>query len=138
MTLSELLRSSGVGAGEIVASLGSGMVAQPVAGLAGLLRGTGAVLKGKDFGPAARKAIDTTQEALTYQPRTDIGQRGLENVAKGIETVTEPVYEHVIDPVGMVSPAAGAAMAAGLEVVGPKGKPRGIKPQRTDPAQRFV
>ena len=134
MTLAELLRSSGVAAGEIATTLGSGMAAQPVAGLAGLLRGTGAVLKGKDFGPAARKAIESTQEAMTYQPRTDIGQRGVENVAKGIETVTDPIYENVIDPVGMKSPALGAGLAAGLELIGPRGKPKAMsKALRTDP-----
>ena len=59
----------GLGIGEAALSLGSGMVAGPVSGLAGI---AGAVLPGPEGQGAAWAG--KTQEALTYQPKTETGQ----------------------------------------------------------------
>ena len=130
MTLSDVLRTlrdSGTAATEIGGAIAGGMLTQPAAGIWGLAEGTTkGLMRGKPFGPAARKGIEDVQEAgnKIFAPKSDIGQRGLENVAKGIETVTDPIYEYGIDPIGMQSPALGAGLAAGLEFVGSKGKPK--------------
>ena len=119
------LRETGVGAGEAALSLGSGMAAAPVAGIAGL----GQLVQGKGLG-AATARINKLREAMTYAPRTDIGQRGMENIGGAIEPIAAKLRENIADPVGERSPFLGAALVAGGEMLGPKGaKPRLAKPQ---------
>ena len=56
-----------LGVAENIGSLVSGAVAEPLAGLAGI----GALLPG---GQTPTEAIESTREALTFQPRTETGQ----------------------------------------------------------------
>lgn len=119
--LSEALRDYGLGLGEVVGSLGSSMLAQVPAGLAGLVE---LGRSGLDPRRAAER-VREVQDALTYMPRTDVGQRGLENIGKAIEPVASTLREHIADPVGDRSPLLGAALLAGTELIGPgKAKPR--------------
>lgn len=116
-------------------SLGSGIAAQVPAGLHGAASFAKHLLTGQGIDESARRAsknVRRTQEALTYQPQSDLGQRGMQNVGAVIEPIAEKAKETFVDPVGMRSPALGAAMLAGVELVGPKGKPKAPK-LRTDP-----
>lgn len=122
------------GVGEGLLSLGSGIAAQVPAGLHGAASFAKHLLTGQGIDESARRAsknVRRTQEALTYQPQSDLGQRGMQNVGAVIEPVAETLKETFVDPVGMRSPAAGAAMLAGFELVGPR-KPKAPK-LRTDP-----
>lgn len=76
---------------ETAATLGSQVVATPVAGLAGAvmspispvgaaIRG-GAKLLGTEI-PSSADIVEGTQKALTYQPRSESGQQAVENVSK--------------------------------------------------------
>jgi hypothetical protein len=92
-----------IGAAETVASAGSGMIAPVIGGLAGLLNlaGTGGDV---DSSVAlSQKAAD----AMTYQPRTPIGQAGAEAIAYPFQKVAEGgkwTGEKTLDLTG--SPAA--------------------------------
>lgn len=90
------------GPGEAALSIGSGMVATPVAGLAGL---AGSVLPG-DTGQGARWT-ERVQDALTYSPRTKSGQAIVE-----LATLPGKAVSYVADKVGdrgaEYSPALGA------------------------------
>lgn len=68
-TTQAINRSPTAGILDAAAALGSGAVAAPVAGLAGL---AGAILPGPE-GQGAR-AVHAVQDALTYTPKTPIGQ----------------------------------------------------------------
>lgn len=68
--------------GEPALTIATGILAEPLAGLAGI----GALLPG---GRTPTEAIEQTREALTFQPRTSLGQKGLEAVG----TVFEPIGE---------------------------------------------
>lgn len=130
-TLQEILRSlreAKAGVGEVGASLGSGMLAAPVAGVAGLM----GLARGRGLEGASRD-IAEMQHALTYEPRSDIGQRGLHNVGAALEPILSKLRENIADPVGEVSPAAGAMLLGAANVIGPKGaKPRLRQPAGFD------
>lgn len=72
-----------VGVGETAASILSGMLAEPISGLAGI---AAAAIPG---GRTGAEAVQATQEALTYQPRTEQGQR----YTQGVGGLFEPVGE---------------------------------------------
>lgn len=104
------LREGAIGAGEVGLSLGTGMLAQPVAGLRGLFERSG---------EDAAKEIERTSQALTYEPRTDIGRRGLENIGYAIEPVLSKLREKIADPM------AGAGLIGMANLIGPRGaKPK--------------
>lgn len=65
-------------------SVASSIVAEPVAGLAGLI---GSALPGEE-GQGAR-FVEATREALTYDPRTAAGQQGLQAVGEAVQTGLE-------------------------------------------------
>lgn len=90
---------------ETLASIASSIIAEPVAGVAGI---AGTLIPG-DEGQGAR-FIEKTREALTYQPRTEYGQAGLETVGG----VLGPVGEVV----GAVGEGIGSAQAAAAEFAG--------------------
>jgi len=113
----ELRDKPALGGLEILGSIGSSMAGQAVGGLRGLA--TLATGGGLD------KAVDDikgTEEALTYEPKSEGGKAGLAAIGKVIEPVNEYVRAHVADPIGEVSPAAGAAVLASSAILpGPKG-----------------
>lgn len=71
-----------VGGLETAAAVGSGMLAEPIAGLAGTAR---AALGLGESTPTER--IEEVRESLTYQPRTESGQAGLRAVAETVEPI---------------------------------------------------
>lgn len=73
-----------MGAAEVAASIGSGVLAEPASGLAGI---AGTLLPGES-GQGARW-VEQTREAMTYQPRTQTGQRYAEGVADAANYVDE-------------------------------------------------
>lgn len=82
------------GFGESAAALGSGMVAEPLAGLAGL---ASLPFKGAEAGGVVNKVKD----ALTYQPRTELGQQYVQNVAEA------PIIKQIGETMQAASKGAG-------------------------------
>lgn len=107
---------------EVGGTILSGMVAEPIAGLAGII---GGILPGKE-GQAA-EFVEKTREALTYKPRTEAGKQALssfgetvapigealQKVEKGLGDVT---YEATGSPA--LAAAATALPAATMEAIG--------------------
>ena len=73
---------------EVGATIGSSIVAEPLSGLAGI---AGAVLPGEE-GQGA-EWVESAQEALTYQPRTEAGQEMLSDVGEALAPVGEAMVE---------------------------------------------
>ena len=93
----------------------SGMVAQPVAGIAGLVNAAGGAMGAKDSDPA--EAVRTTAEALTYRPRTEGGQRATEAIGApfaALAGLADEAGGKVSDFTG--SPLIGAMTNATLQV----------------------
>ena len=76
---------------EPVATMATGAIAQPLSGLFGGLRTAyGATFGGENFETALRRGVDViegTQEAMTYMPRTQYGQAGLQKVGEVFEPI---------------------------------------------------
>ncbi len=72
---------------EPAATLVTGGIAEPIAGLAGIVQGLNPFA---DEG-AAKRAVEGTREALTFQPRTEAGQQGLESLGETIAPVAEKI-----------------------------------------------
>lgn len=107
-TLGEEIR----GGLETVASLGSSIIAEPVAGLAGIA--TGLVTGDAEEGG---RAVGKTREALTFEPRSQEGQENLESVRETLEPVADAftkaenyLGDKVFDATG--SPTLSAAAAS--------------------------
>ena len=117
---------------ENLASLATGAVAEPIAGLAGL---AAAAIPG---GRTGAEQVEATRQALTYQPRTAAGQQqqqalgeALQPVGETIQAVEQGAGDFAFDLTGSptVAALASAAPAAALELIGLKGasKLRGAK-----------
>lgn len=107
---------------EAVASLGTGAVAGPISGYAGIL---GSVLPGPQ-GQGAEWAKNV-QNALTYQPRTDMGKRSLNAVTYPFQKLSEladkaggAVTDKTQNP--LLSTAANAAVNMAPALLGPASK----------------
>lgn len=113
-----------IGGAEALGTLATGAIAEPIAGVAGLV---GAALPGEE-GQGAR-FVEQTREALTYQPKTESGQaivsgiaesapiqalaRGLSAAERASGDVGARVYEAAgLDPA--LGYAAYSALPAGL------------------------
>ncbi len=79
------LEFAGSGVVEPALTLGTGMLAEPVAGLAGIAQ---SINPFADEGAGSR-AVEATREALTFQPRTKSGQESLQSVGEVIEPVAK-------------------------------------------------
>lgn len=77
-------RFNPVGAVEAAGTIGSAIVAEPVSGLAGI---AGTVLPGKE-GQGA-DWVKSTQDALTYQPRTESGQNAIRSIGEKLAPIGE-------------------------------------------------
>ena len=108
---------------EPILTMGSAAFAEPASGLMGLA----ALPYGVD---ASNRAIANTQEAMTYQPRTEDGQQGLQDAAEFMQPVgdafigaSEYLGDAAYNATG--SPALGAAAYSvptmALEALGLKG-----------------
>lgn len=130
---------------EPAATMVSGAIAEPVAGIAGLAK---TITTGAEAGA---ETIGQIQEAMTYQPRTEAGKRGMRAIGETLGPVIEPVGE-AVQAVGDIAyraggPIAGAgvvtALAAIPELLGLKGSRAAKKMaarnilQRTDPTDLF-
>lgn len=70
---------------ETAAAIGSGIIAEPVAGIAGIAQAVNPFAAPG----AGAKAVETVREALTIEPRTKSGQRGAAGFAKALEKPAE-------------------------------------------------
>jgi hypothetical protein len=114
---------------EPVATLVSGAIAEPIAGLAGIAQSVNPFAEEG----AGAEAVEATREALTFQPRTEAGQESLETVGEVIEPAAEAFGEaeqtlgdigfEVAGPIGgaigkaiptLLLEVAGAASAKGI------------------------
>lgn len=82
------------GFGESAAAIGSGMIAEPIAGLAGL---ASMPFTGADAGGV----VDKVKSALTYQPKTELGQQYVQNVGEA------PVIKQIGETMQAASRGAG-------------------------------
>jgi hypothetical protein len=116
----------GAAVAEPLATLATGAIAEPIAGLAGLARAA--------FAPSPEEAVrrgaetvGATREALTFQPRTQAGQEGLQAVGGVLAPVGEALQaaetflgDETFEATG--SPALAAAAAtiptAAIEALG--------------------
>ena len=145
-------RAGILGGVEAAGTLASSIVAEPLAGIAGIAQGVNPFA---DEGASAR-AVEGTREALTFQPRTEAGKESLAGVgealapvAEGLEKVESALGDTTLELTG--SPALAAAAAtiptAILEAIGgagalkatAKGKLRGpsvsgVKPKQVSKA----
>jgi len=76
-----------VGAAETIATFGTGTVAEPVAGVVGL-----ATSPFQGAGQGVRN-IQATRQALTYQPRTQAGQRAVSEIGQGLQPAAEVISQ---------------------------------------------
>lgn len=77
------LQSSLVGGAEVAGTLGSSILAEPLAGIAGL---AAAAIPGGRTGP---EAIEDTRNALRYEPKTQSGQEMLRSTGEALAPVGE-------------------------------------------------
>ena len=99
---------------EPLLAIGSAAIAEPVSGFVGMA--------GLPFGvDAASSAIKRTQDAMTYQPRTQGGKEVMQDIGNLIAPVVEPLQrgaewmgDTTLDVTG--SPALATAVRTGLEV----------------------
>jgi hypothetical protein len=127
------------GIGEAALTVGSGTLATPIAGLAGLGMSVPtspvkllAEAAGKQFGfkvPSGAETVEGVQQALTYQPRTVAGEVATKAATfpmEAIEQGTHRAGEVVSDVTG--SPGMGATAKTGLNAValgvGARGMPK--------------
>lgn len=105
------------GAGETAATIGTGLLGSVPAGLAGLTQLIPTRGRAPDVNRAAQK-VEDVQSALTYLPRTETGQRYLQNTAGALETLGAPAEylgEKALQYTG--SPAAATATNVLLDPV---------------------
>jgi hypothetical protein len=100
------------GGGESALHLGSSALATPISGLAGLGQAANNAL-GLGDGTPASAAVANTQDALTYQPRSDAGKATVGLISKPLGYVGEKINDAgqaASEATG--SPAYGAATSA--------------------------
>lgn len=110
------------GYGETALTMGTGAIAEPVAGLAAMAT--------MPFGADPAKIVEGVREGMTYQPRTEAGQAYLQNVGETLAPVGEALMDasqylgdKTFDLTGspLLSTAAYSAPTAILELLGLKG-----------------
>lgn len=108
---------------EPAATIATGAIAEPVAGIAGLAK---TITSGPEAGA---ETIEQVQDAMTYEPRTESGQGAMQAIGETLHPIIEPIGE-AVQAVGDVAykaggPVAGAgtitAIAAIPELLGLKG-----------------
>jgi hypothetical protein len=83
--MQRLEAQAGQGMGEAIATVASGAVAEPVGGLVGMAT---TPVQGL---PQGVRNIEATTQALTYQPRSQLGQQVLGGVAQTLEPIGRPL-----------------------------------------------
>jgi hypothetical protein len=126
----ETMQAAGTGPAEAALTIGTGAIAEPVAGVAGL-----ATLPFADTEKATEN-IEAVREALTFIPRTPEGMQSLQRVAEVIQPIAEPIQtlekglgEAGFETAGPVGGAAGETLPTlALEAVpGVAAVRRGVK-----------
>lgn len=111
------------GAAEVAGTMASGIIAEPVAGIAGVAQTLNPFA---DEGAGGR-AVQGTREAMTYQPQTPTGQQYLQNVGETIAPVANAIsgaenwlgdttYNATGSP--LLAAAAKTAPTAAMELLG--------------------
>jgi hypothetical protein len=86
-------------------TIGSSMIAEPIAGIAGI---AASLLPGEEG--AGSRAVESTREALTFKPKTESGTKGLKAVG------------NVLEPIGNAIQSTERVLGdAGFAVAGPTG-----------------
>lgn len=120
------------GALDVAGTMASGIIAEPIAGIAGI---AGAILPGEQ-GQGA-EWVESTREALTRQPSSETGQEYLQNVgevlkpvAEGLSTAEKFLGEKTLEATGSPELAAIAHTlpTAALEALGVAGAVKAGKP----------
>jgi len=86
-----------LGSAENIASLATGAIAEPIAGVAGVAQ---SLNPWADEGAGAR-AVEGVRDTLTYKPQTDAGQQQQQNLGKTIGAVGGAISENVLEPLGV-------------------------------------
>jgi len=86
-----------LGSAENIASLATGAIAEPIAGIAGIAQ---SLNPWADEGAGAR-AVEGFRDALTYQPLSDAGKQQQQNLGKTIGAVGGAISENVLEPLGV-------------------------------------
>jgi len=73
---------------EPAATMLTGALAEPAAGIAGIFGAAGA-RSPEDASRAGAEAVEATREALTYKPKTEAGKKGLQAVGEVLKPVGE-------------------------------------------------
>ena len=79
------LAGQAVGGAEAALTIGSGIIAEPIAGLAGIAQ---SVNPFADNGAGAQ-AVEDTRSALTYQPRSQAGKENIQDIGEALQPVAE-------------------------------------------------
>lgn len=129
---------------EPTAALASGIVAEPLAGLAGIAQGLNPFA---DEGASA-EAVKATKEALTFKPRTEAGKEGLKSVGEtlapvveGLKTAEDFLGDEAFEATGSPAIAAFAKTipTAALEIIGiGAGKALAKVGSKAEPSKREV
>lgn len=102
----------GAGVIEPAIAVATGAIAEPIAGIAGIAQAINPLAPEG----AGAQAVEATREALTFQPRTQAGQAGLQAVGETLQPVTEALQtaEQVAGEAGFQAggPVGGAIGAA--------------------------
>lgn len=85
--LSQVPNAPALGAGEAALSMGTGAVATPIAGLAGIGQGIKNLVV--DGGMSAGDRVSQVQQMLTYQPQSSAGQAVTEGVSYPFEKLAQ-------------------------------------------------
>lgn len=124
---------------ENIASIATSAISEPVAGL----RGLAAQVAGED----PTQAIESTREALTFQPRTETGKKQQQSIAETLAPVGEAVTsiekglgDSVFELTGSPTLAAAATSlpTAVLELLGFKGSKTLTKPSALKTTKKQV
>ncbi|GJM17468.1 MAG: hypothetical protein DHS20C13_27950 [Thermodesulfobacteriota bacterium] len=105
-----------LGVGETALTIGSGVIVEPLAGLAGISEGISAAISGDDVLESAAQRIEEVRSGLTLEPKTETGQEVLGVVAKPFQNLSESALqagELTLDKSG--SPALAASVQTLIE-----------------------
>ncbi len=80
------LLESAIGIVEPAATIASSIIAEPVSGLAGIAGSLFPVSGEEGLGA---ELVETTREALTFEPRTEEGRKNLQSLAKTIQPIAD-------------------------------------------------
>lgn len=102
-----------LGALEAAGSIGSSIVAEPVAGIAGIVQSANPLA---DPG-AGSEAVEATRSALTFQPRTEEGQKQLQAAGEVLQDVSEVARIPAAGVAGVADIATGGDISSAVNTI---------------------